>query len=70
VYQQLMVQFGDLERYMEEEKDAKVCLQILYEPQQQMLLQLQLPRTIDVGKHFVKAKYFLEGDRPLIFFLL
>ena len=29
VYQELMVQFGDLERYMEEAKDAKVCPQIL-----------------------------------------
>ena len=31
VYQQLMVQFGDVERYMEEAKDAKVCPQILPE---------------------------------------
>ena len=23
--------------------------------------------TIDVGEHFVKATYFLEGDGPLIF---
>ena len=36
VYQQLMVQFGDLERYMEEVKDAKVCPQIL--PQLQEIL--------------------------------
>ena len=23
--------------------------------------------TIDVGEHFVKATYFLEGDGPLVF---
>ena len=73
VYQQLMVQFGDVERYMEEAKDAKVCPQILLQlqeilsdPQQHMLLKLELAATIDVGEHFVKATYFLEGDGPLI----
>ena len=69
-----MVQFGDLERYMEEAKDAKVCPQILpqlqvilCDPQQHMLLKLELAATIDVGEHFVKAMYFLEGDGPFIF---
>ena len=74
VYQQLMVQFGDLERYMEEAKDAKVCPQILpqlqeilSDPQQHMVFKLELAASIDVGEHFVKATYFLEGDGPLIF---
>ena len=74
MYQQLMVQFGDVERYTEEAKDAKVCPQILpqlqeilSDPQQHMLLKLELAATIDVGEHFVKATYFLEGDGPLIF---
>jgi len=69
-----MVQFGDLARYMEEAKDAKVCLQILpqlqeilSDPQQHMLFKLELATTIDVGEHSVKATYFLEGDGPLIF---
>lgn len=55
-------------------KDAKVCPQIfpqlqeiLSDPQQHMLLKLELAATIDVGEHFVKAMYFLEGDGPLIF---
>ena len=72
--QQLMVQFGDLERYIEKAKDPKVCPQILpqlqeilSDPQQHMLLKLELASTIDVGEHFVKATYFLEGDGPLIF---
>ena len=32
-----------------------------------MNLKLELAATIDVGKHFVKATYFLEGDGPLVF---
>ena len=55
-------------------KDAKVCpwllaqLQpILSDPQRLMSLKLELNVTIDVGKRFVKATYFLEGDGPLVF---
>ena len=36
VYHQLMVQFGDVARFVEEAKDAKVCLQLL--PQLQAIL--------------------------------
>ena len=32
-----------------------------------MSLKLELAATIDVGEHFVKATYFLEGDDPLVF---
>ena len=32
-----------------------------------MNLKLGLAGTIDVGEHFVKATYFLEGDGPLVF---
>ena len=74
VYHQLMVQFGDVARFVEEAKDAKVCPQllpqlqaILSEPQRPMNLKLELAATIDVGEHFVKATYLLEGDGPLIF---
>ena len=74
VYHQLMVQFGDVTRFVEEAKDAKVCPQlppqlqaILSEPQRPMNLKLELAATIDVGEHFVKATYFLEGDGPLVF---
>ena len=74
VYHQLMVQFGDVARFVEEAKDAKVCPQlppqlqaILSDPQRLMSLKLELAATIDVGEHFVKATYFLEGDGPLIF---
>ena len=32
-----------------------------------MNLKLELAASIDVGEHFVKATYFLEGDGPLVF---
>ena len=32
-----------------------------------MNLKLELAGTIDVGEHFVKATYFLEGNGPLVF---
>ena len=74
VYHQLMVQFGDVARFVEEARDAKVFPQllpqlqaILSNPQRLMNLKLELAATIDVGEHFVKATYFLEGDGPLVF---
>ena len=74
VFQQLLVQFGDVERFLEEAKAANVGPQllpqlqaILSDPQRQISLKLELAITIDVGEHFVKATYFLEGDGPLVF---
>ena len=52
VYHQLMVQFGDAARFVEEEKDAKVCPQllpqlqaILSDPKRLMSLRLELAAT-------------------------
>ena len=73
VYHQLMVQFGYVERLVEEAKNTKVCPkllpqpQALSDPQRLMNLKLELAAAIDVGEHFVKATYFLEGDGPLVF---
>ena len=59
----------------EEAKDAKVCLQLLPQlqailsgPQRPTNLKLELAAIIDVGEHFVKATYFLEG--MVLWFLL
>ena len=64
VYRQLMVQFGDLERYMEEATDAKICPQvlpqlqdILSDPEQHMLLS----RKLNGGTG--KRSDFLDGLR-------
>ena len=75
VYHQLLVRFGDVARFVEEAEDAKVCPQlltqfqaILSDPQRLMNVKLELlAATIDVGEHFAKATYFLEGDGPLVF---
>ena len=50
-----MVQFGDVERLVEEAKETKVCPkllpqpQALSDPQRLMNLKLELVATIDVG---------------------
>jgi hypothetical protein len=55
-------------------KDAKFCAQIvpqlqaiMSDPRRLIDLKLELAVTIDVGQHFVKATYYLEGDGPLVF---
>lgn len=60
-----MVQFVDVERFVEEAKEAKVCPKLLPQPQtilsstqRLMSLKLELPVTIDVGEHSVKATFF------------
>ena len=73
VYQQILMQFGDIERFLIEAEAAKVGPQllpqlqaILSDPVRLINLKLELAITIDFGEHFVKATYFLEGDGPLV----
>ena len=40
---------------------------LLLDPVQKRHLQLELAAVIDIGQHFVRATYDLEGDGPLIF---
>ena len=40
---------------------------ILSDPQRLVDYKLELAVTTDVGEHFVKATYYLEGDGPLVF---
>ena len=39
----------------------------LSDPESLVNPKLELAETTDVGQHFVKATYFLEGDGPLVF---
>ena len=73
VYQQILMQFGDIERFLIEAKAIKVGPQLLPKlqaifsaPERLINLKLELAITIDVGEHFLKATYFLEGDGPLV----
>ena len=74
VYQQILMQLGDIERFLIEAEATYVSLQLLpqlqaifSDPEQLINLKLELAISIDVGEHFVKATYFLEGDSTAFF---
>ena len=74
MFEQLLVQFGDVEQFLQEAVAAKLAQQIvpqiretLSDQESPMNLQLQLAAIVDVGHHFVTATYYLEGDGPLVF---
>ena len=74
VFEQLLVQFGDVEQFLQEDEAAKLAPQIvpqiretLSDQESGINLQLQLAAIVDVGHHFVTATYYLEGDGPLVF---
>lgn len=75
MYKQLLEQFGDVPRFLQEATAEKISPNIV--PKLQNLisadsgslvnLKLELAVTIDVGEHFVKATYFLERDGSIVF---
>ena len=74
VFEQLLVEFGDVEQFLQEADTAKFVPQIvpqiretLSDQESRINLQLQLAAIVDVGHHFVTATYYLEGDGPLVF---
>ena len=75
VLKQVFDLFGDVEPFLRENKE--ICpancghlLEIFDDLQSCQDLRLELAAIIDAGVHFVNATYYLEGDGPLIFFLL
>lgn len=63
--------FGDIRPFLDELSDsckatAQELRQMLDDPQSCLDLKIQLAAVVDVGVHFVKATYHLEGDGPLI----
>ena len=70
VMHQVMVQFGDIESFLRNEDVSSVTssklLEIMCNVEKRLTLQLELAAVIDVGIHFVKATYDLEGDGPLV----
>ena len=42
-------------------------MEIFDDPATAKVLDIELTATIDAGKHFVQATYYLEGDGPLVF---
>ena len=72
VLNQLCEYFGDLQRFLDENEDVSPKTMdhlrvILADPDRSKHLELELAALIDVGQHFVKATYRLEGDGPLVF---
>ena len=72
VLNQVMEFFGDVEPFLRENDNlSPLCraslLEIFDDPVTARDLDIELASTIDAGKHFVQATYFLEGDGPLVF---
>ena len=66
-----MLYFGDIVPFLQENELAPATrgkiLAILGDPVKSTRLQVELAILMDVGEHFVKATYSLEGDGPLVF---
>jgi len=74
VYKQLLEQFGDVQRFIDDMVRENVAPQISRQLvdffshlNNAISLKLELAALVDVGKVFVKATYILEGDGPLVF---
>ena len=72
VMHQLFLMFEDVRLFLMNNADIgpacrRKLLQILNDPQQNSLLQIELAATIDLGQVFVKATYRLEGSGALVF---
>lgn len=69
--EQMMQQFEDIELYLRQaDFSPSSCvklLEILSNPQSRLLLRIELAAVVDVGIHFVKGTYNLEGDGILVF---
>ena len=62
--------FGDVRPFLEKNDDvapklSDQLLAIIDDPDHYRSLMLQLAATVDIGQHFVKATYDLEGDSAL-----
>ena len=71
VMNQVMIQFGFIAPFLQKHEDigpatqAKL-LEILSQTQSLLLLKVELAAVIDLGEHFVKGTYRLEGDGYLV----
>ena len=69
--QQAFVLFGDVEPFLRENEHASSAtraklLEFFDDPQKLFLLKVELAVIVDLGAHFVKATYALEGDGLLV----
>ena len=71
IMQQVLEQFGDVEPFLQDNADVSAAtraklLEILHDPQQLLLLKVELAAIVDMGVHFVRSTYSLEGDGLLV----
>ena len=71
IMQQVMVQFGDIHPFLMKHREIGHSLRgklldILNSASSVAQLKVELSAVIDVGEHFVKATYSLEGDGALM----
>ena len=71
IMSRVLVQFGDVQPFLHHNSDVSPAthsklLDLLSNPQQLIALKLELASVVDVGVHFVKATYDLEGDGVLV----
>ena len=71
IMQQVLEQFGDVEPFLQENADLSTAtraklVEILHDLQQLLIFKVELAAIVDVGMHFVKATYSLEGDGLLV----
>ncbi|KAK3729296.1 hypothetical protein QZH41_002214 [Actinostola sp. cb2023] len=69
---QVLDYFGDVEPFLRENDQLVPAtrvhlLEIFNSPADSKDLELELAAFVDGGNHFVSAKYYLEGDGPLVF---
>ena len=71
VLKQVMLYFGDVSPFLQENEIAPATrgkiITILGDPVKNVLLQVELAVVVDVGEHFVKATYSMEGGGLLVF---
>lgn len=70
ILNQLLLQFGDVEPFLRNNDVGPAIrpklLEILPDTEKRNLLRTELAAVVDLGEHFVKATYQLEGDGPLV----
>ncbi len=71
IMRQILVQFGDVQAFLQQNEDISPAtrpklLEVLNDPRQLIVLKMELASVVDVGVHFVKATYDLEGDGVLV----
>ena len=70
VLKQIMLLFENVLPFLQENVSPATCgklIEILTHPYKKAFLMVELAVVIDIGEHFVKVTYSLEGGGPLVF---